>query len=625
MLDSQPNPHRDISEASNDENRSSKRKLRSRLHGNPNVEVPQDPALAQAQRAGEAWGGKLQEERKQAENHFTIHYDKPTTNTGKITEKWPNRDSGSIISETEAINAYKSIEILGYKDVKNAIERNIHIVLLKTPKDSFELIREYEGLRERKGNLSIIEYRKLQASSKGIGSDTESYLIDLNKFLRKIEDSKTEELDIEPIKELTVTQMRKDKKEKYYENVLKKLDQLPFEGIEGISKADLQLMCLPTVDMLNKISKRIIRNVDLAPLSSLFVLGKDIRLAKSAAIYDAWIRNLEKRIDTFLQNQKNISDLAQIQENISDLAAALNNRAKYNPNTRDRVAWTRNHTGKANILWSFNKDQRVWFHHYITDSSNEEALVCREDRGTLERYQRKPEGKWDRINLGNPFGSYLQASYIKELPSLPSKPLGTVRRTAREIYKNIKLGYKSIKASYVYKKAKRRLDSRRVEGEIIYDHNTGDFVRYDQERKIYDRGRKMYDQAIKTYEEAKRHLDHKGFTRMYGRIKWELESKKTVSAYKKAKRRLDSRRVEGEIVYDHNTRNFRLYSDSLESRRLEEKTKREIASEMIITRSYHSLLHEMRRPDTETFKDVYGAANRISPNDGIMIHAGRHD
>src|SRR5260370_1305264 len=93
----------------------------------------------------------------------------------------------------------------------------------------------------------------------------------------------------------------------------------------------------------------------------------------------------------------------------------------------------------------------------------------------------------------------------------------------------------------------------------------------------------MYDQAIKTYEEAKRHLDHKGFTRMYGRIKWELESKKTVSAYKKAKRRLDSRRVEGEIVYDHNTRNFRLYSDSLESRRLEEKTKREIASEMINT------------------------------------------
>ena len=48
----------------------------------------------------------------------------------------------------------------------------------------------------------------------------------------------TEELDIEsdPIKELTVTQMRKDKKEKYYENVLKKLDKLPFEGIEGISR-----------------------------------------------------------------------------------------------------------------------------------------------------------------------------------------------------------------------------------------------------------------------------------------------------------------------------------------------------------------------------------------------------
>src|SRR5260370_954981 len=135
----------------------------------------------------------------------------------------------------------------------------------------------------------------------------------------------------------------------------------------------------------------------------------------------------------------------------------------------------------------------------------------------------------------------------------------------------------------------------------------------------------MYDQAIKTYEEAKRHLDHKGFTRMYGRIKWELESKKTVSAYKKAKRRLDSRRVEGEIVYDHNTRNFRLYSDSLESRRLEEKTKREIASEMIITRSYHSLLHEMTRPDTETFKDVYGAAERISSNEDIKINPGRHE
>src|SRR5260370_40925648 len=103
---------------------------------------------------------------------------------------------------------------------------------------------------------------------------------------------------------------------------------------------------------------------------------------------------------------------------------------------------------------------------------------------------------------------------------------------------------------------------------------------------------------------------------MYGRIKWELESKKTVSEYKKAKRRLDSRRVEGEIVYDHNTRNFRLYSDSLESRRLEEKTKREIASEMIIPRSYHSLLHELTRPDTETFKEVSAASERIASNAG---------
>ena len=49
------------------------------------------------------------------------------------------------------ISAKEAKEILGYKGVKKAIEKNIHVVLSQTPKVSFELIREYEWLRKRKG------------------------------------------------------------------------------------------------------------------------------------------------------------------------------------------------------------------------------------------------------------------------------------------------------------------------------------------------------------------------------------------------------------------------------------------------------------------------------------------
>ena len=182
-------------------------------------------------------------------------------------------------------------------------------------------------------------------------------------------------------------------------------------------------MCSPIVDKLNKISKRIICGANLAPFSSPFVLPKDIRLAKSAAIYDAWIRNLEKRIDPFVQ----------LQENISDLAAALNNRAKYNPKTRRPVAFIRDHTGTAKLC-GLSIKTNVLGSTVIPRLLAMKRRFSLETRGILERYQCNPEGKWDPINLGNPFGSYLQASYIKELPSLPSKPLDTVRRTARDIY-----------------------------------------------------------------------------------------------------------------------------------------------------------------------------------------------
>ena len=81
---------------------------------------------------------------------------------------------------------------------------------------------------------------------------------------------------------------------------------------------------------------------------------------------------------------------------------------------------------------------------------------------------------------------------------------------------------------------------------------------YEQERRNIN----MYKQAIKTYDEAKRHLDHKGFIRIYERMKWECKSIKTSHVYKEAKRRLNPKRVEGEIVYDHNTGNFVKYDQA---------------------------------------------------------------
>ena len=58
-----------------------------------------------------------------------------------------------------------------------------------------------------------------------------------------------------------------------------------------------------------------------------------------------------------------------------------------------------------------------------------------------------------------------------------------------------------------------------------------------------------------------------------------------------------------------------------------EETKREIASELFIIRSYYDLLREINRPDTETFKDAYASAEWVSSKEDIdtRISPGRHE